>query len=110
MKQYFTGVFTAVCLTASVFLFMGSQNKNLGDIEVNSITVITPDGKKAAAWFGVTEEGGGFMKFYNTSDKRDGESTAWIGTKVSEHAGQYGTIGVKSHRRNRGWSKSGMSK
>ena len=39
MKQYFTGFFTAFCLTASSFLFMGSQNKNLGDIEVNSIKV-----------------------------------------------------------------------
>ena len=37
MKQYFTGFFTAVCLTASLFLFMGSQDKNLGDIEVESI-------------------------------------------------------------------------
>jgi len=44
MKQYFTGFFTAVCLTASVFLFMGSQNKNLGDIVAKSIR-ITGDGK-----------------------------------------------------------------
>jgi len=39
MKQYFTGFFTAICLTTSVFIFMGSQNKNLGDIVVNSISV-----------------------------------------------------------------------
>ena len=28
MKQYITGIFTTVCLTASVFMFMGSQNLN----------------------------------------------------------------------------------
>ena len=28
MKQYFIGIFTTVCLTASVFMFMGSQNLN----------------------------------------------------------------------------------
>ena len=39
MKQYFTGFFTAMCLTASFFLFTGSQKNNLGDIEVNSIKV-----------------------------------------------------------------------
>ena len=35
MKQYFTGFFTAACLTASVFMFIGAESKNLGDIEVN---------------------------------------------------------------------------
>ena len=39
MKQYFSGFFTAFCLTASAFMFMGSQNKNLGNIIVDSITV-----------------------------------------------------------------------
>ena len=28
MKQYITGIFSTVCLTASVFMFMGSQNLN----------------------------------------------------------------------------------
>ena len=40
MKQYFTGFFTATCLTASVFIFLGAESKNLGDIEVNSIKVV----------------------------------------------------------------------
>ena len=39
MKQYFTGFFTAFCLTASLFLFLGSQRTTLGDIVVNSIVV-----------------------------------------------------------------------
>ena len=40
MKQYFTGFFTAACLTASVFMLIGAESKNLGDIEVNSIKVV----------------------------------------------------------------------
>ena len=39
MKQYFTGFFTAICLTSSIFIFMGSKNKNLGDITVSSISI-----------------------------------------------------------------------
>ena len=46
MKQYTNGFFTAFCITASAFMFMGSQNKNLGDIAVNSITVYDTNGKK----------------------------------------------------------------
>ena len=45
MKQYFTGFFTAVCLTASAFLFMGAQNKNLGDVTVKSLTVEDDEGR-----------------------------------------------------------------
>ena len=101
MKQYFTGFFTAVCLTASVFIFMGSQNKNLGDIEVNSISVRTADGKepiyigygregdgyiqtfnadgKQTANLGTSKEGGGHLKTYNA----DGKETVFLGTGVS---------------------------
>jgi len=45
MKQYFTGFFTAVCLTVSFFLFMGSKQKtlkdfnNMGHIKVTGITI-----------------------------------------------------------------------
>ena len=41
MKQYFTGFFTASCLTISTFLFIGANtaNENLGDITVDSITL-----------------------------------------------------------------------
>lgn len=39
MKNYITGIITGVSLTASAVMFMGSQNKNLGDITVSSIRV-----------------------------------------------------------------------
>ena len=44
MKQYFTGFFTAVCLTASVFIFMGSQNTSLANkklIEENTDSLVS---------------------------------------------------------------------
>jgi len=75
MKQYFTGFFTAVCLTASVFIFMGSQNKNLGDIEANSITVRTPDGK-VPIYIAYGGEGNGYIQTFNA----DGKQTAYLGT------------------------------
>ena len=73
MKQYFTGFFTAVCLTASVFIFMGSQNKNLGDIVVNSISVQN-DGKEVV-WLGSSANGGGQLATFNA----DGKQTSYLG-------------------------------
>lgn len=64
MKQYFTGFFTAICLTSSIFIFMGSKNKNLGDITVSSISIYP--GKR----------GGGYIKTYNDQ----GHQTAYFGT------------------------------
>ena len=91
MKQYFTGFFTAVCLTASLFLFMGSQNKNLGAIEVESIvikdetgaTLIIPgaiqtrntDGKETC-FLGTGHAGDGIIKTFNN----DGKETCYLGT------------------------------
>ena len=43
MKQYFTGFFTAICLTTSVFIFMGSTDNNMGHIIVDSIIMRNPD-------------------------------------------------------------------
>ena len=86
MKQYFTGFFTAVCLTASAFLFMGAQNKNLGDITVDSITLtdenyrctISPDGinigKRDGSFYGLMatmscSDTGGMLGLFNSNDK-----------------------------------------
>ena len=64
MRQYFTGFFTAVCITSSIFILTGSKNKNLGDITVSSITVVP--GKY----------GGGFIQTFNDN----GMETTYIGT------------------------------
>ncbi len=65
MKQYIIGFITGACLIASAVMFMGAQNqhKNLGDITVNSITVLS-DGS------------GGYIKTYNS----EGKQTSYLGT------------------------------
>ena len=65
MKQYTIGFITGACLIASAVMFMGAQNQheNLGDITVNSITVLS-DGS------------GGYIKTYNS----DGKQTSYLGT------------------------------
>ena len=64
MKKYTIGLITGALLAVSAMMFMGAQNKNLGDIIVNSITV--KDGGN-----------GGFISTYNTN----GKQTAYLGTK-----------------------------
>jgi len=44
MKQYFTGFITAASLTASIFILMGSQDKNWENIHAKSITLVNEDG------------------------------------------------------------------
>ena len=63
MKKYTIGLITGALLAVSAMMFMGAQNKNLGDITVNSITVLD-DGN------------GGFITTYNA----DGKETVFLGT------------------------------
>ena len=77
MKQYFTGFFTAACLTVSVFMFIGAESKNLGDIEVNSIKVVDKNGK-ITVHLGTNVIGGGWLGTYNA----DGKKTSYLGTGV----------------------------
>ena len=63
MKQYFSGFFTAICLSVSFVMFTASKNDNLGDITVNSIRV-------------VDNQNGGFITTYNDQ----GEITTYIGS------------------------------
>jgi hypothetical protein len=91
MKQYTTGFITAVCLTASVFMFVGAQNKKLGDIIADSITLVGENGytvitdgllatynadRKKTAYLGTGEGGEGFIETSNA----DGKKTAYLGT------------------------------
>jgi antitoxin component YwqK of YwqJK toxin-antitoxin module len=86
MKQYFTGFFTAVCLTASVFIFMGSQNKNLvtavtlrdgGTVEIISNHKISGNkiervGKYTEWYYGRIKQEGHYK-----NDLKDGKWTSW---------------------------------
>ena len=66
MKQYYTGFFTAVCLTTSLFLFIGSQNSQ--EIEARSLIL------KGVS--GTTSIIGGNISMYNN----EGKQTAYLGT------------------------------
>ena len=86
MKKYTIGLITGALLAVSAMMFMGAQNKNLGDITVNSITVLddgnggfittyNADGKETV-YLGNGEGGGGHLTTYNA----DGKETAYLGT------------------------------
>ncbi len=68
MNDYIKGTLTGASLVLCFFMFISakSQSKNLGDITVNSITVLD-DGT------------GGMIKTFNA----DGKQTAYLGTSVS---------------------------
>ena len=59
MKNYFTGFITAICLTASLFLFMGSQN-----IKTQTEPIIITSEE------GTTKIGGGFIEIDSPSGKK----------------------------------------
>ena len=75
MKRYTIGLITGALLAISAMMFMGSQNKNLGDITVNSITV-------------KGDNNGGFIKTYNA----DGEKTIYLGTNIEGSGGHLETF------------------
>ena len=59
MKQYFTGFFTATCLTASLFLFMGAQK-----------TKVQTEPLLIKSERGTTTIGGGFIELDGASGKK----------------------------------------
>ena len=92
MKKYTIGLITGALLAISTMMFMGAQNKNLGDITAESIILVGGDGSKTiivggaletfnvdgkqTAYLGTGKEGFGFLKTYNA----DGLETAYLGT------------------------------
>jgi len=132
MKQYTIGLITGALLAVSAMMCMGAQNKNLGDITVNSITVLddgnggfittyNADGKETV-FLGTGEDGNGFL----TTSNADGKKTAYLGTSeggfgflstYNKHevmTGYFGTstdedgiIGLHDRYGDEGWSASG---
>ena len=86
MQKYTIGLITGALLAVSAMMFIGAQNKNLGNITVNSITVLddgyggfiktlNADGKKIV-YLGTSTDGFGFLQTYNA----DGKETVYLGT------------------------------
>ena len=85
MKQYFTGFFTATCLTISIFLFMGLDEgpkvmkpfiidgEKGNTIFTGAQIIITNNNhSKISASIGVEENGGGFISVANIKGKSVG--------------------------------------
>ena len=66
MKQYFTGFFTAICLTTSVFIFMGSTDNNMGHIIVDgTLQLFNAEAEsvvESGALYANEDHGQGFLK------------------------------------------------
>ncbi len=86
MKQYTIGLITGALLAVSAMMFMGSQNKNLGDIVVNSITVLD-------------NGNGGFIKTFNKHEVL----TGYFGTNIDND----GMIALYDRYGDGGWAASG---
>ena len=83
MNDYTKGILTGASLILCFFMLVSakSQSKNLGDVTVDSITVLNADGKTSVI-VGSTIGGGGFLKTFNkhelitgyfgTNDENDG--------------------------------------
>ena len=110
MKKYTIGLITGALLAVSAMMFIGAQNKNLGDITVNSITVkddgnggfiktLNADGKETA-YLG-TAEGGGALLIHNM----DGELIAGFG--ASPDNGKDGAAILFDRYGDIGWTASG---
>jgi hypothetical protein len=111
MKKYTIGLITGALLAISGMMFIGAQNKNLGDITVNSITIksdnnggwirtYNTDGKETVK-IGSTGIGNGIIETYNS----DGKQTVFLGTGVegigfletyNEHAVRTGYFGTNT--------------
>ena len=70
-RSLIIGLLCGVCM----FLVMGQNRNNMGDIIVSSITVKNPSGIETM-WIGSSAHGFGFLEIYNTK----GDKTIYLGT------------------------------
>ena len=67
MRQYFTGFFSALCLSASLYLFTEVSHDNSDNNEENQVVLTSEDGKTIIE--------GGSMRFIN----KEGKEIVYIG-------------------------------
>ena len=121
MKKYTIGLITGALLAVSAMMFIGAtnQNKNLGDITVNSIGVVNNDGKPVAVL--TASENGGMLGISNNDGKpvaginadEDG-GNFWIYNKhnkqvvaLQSNKNLDGAIGLYDRYGDLGWGETG---
>ena len=94
MKQYFTGFFTALCLTTSFFLFLGARidqnefNKPIMIKGIKGYTYLDGDGiyftsqksNNVKVFFGIDGQDNGLIRLNNSSNKE----MAFLGVKNND--------------------------
>ncbi len=119
MKEYFTGFFTAMIFTVSLFLFVGAKKNNEKDLVVNSISVINPSNSQKTRIEGgkitilnkrnkvkgifATEERSGYLYLMNHNNRKIFRSGAIYG---DGHGGD-GFLFLGNQYGDYGWSVSG---
>ena len=113
MKQYAIGLITGALLGISAMMFMGSENKNLGVITSDSITLVSESGMtiilggaviiddsdgKETVYLGTGEGGLGFLSTYN----KHKVMTGYFGTNTDN----VGMILLSDRYGDEGWSAS----
>ena len=113
MKQYFTGFFSALCLSASFYLFTEVSHDNSDNNEENQVVLTGEDGKtiieagsmrfinkegKEIVYIGVDKKMAGKIQIQNRLGYKKASMGSWYGDgfsgngyiDVSDAYGQYG--------------------
>ena len=113
MKQYFTGFFSALCLSASFYFFAYANHDNSGNEEKDKVVLSSVDGQtiieggsmrfinkegKEIVYIGVSKKMAGKIQLQNRSGYKIASMGAWYGDgfsgngyiDVSDAYGQYG--------------------
>ena len=118
MRQYFTGFFSALCLSASFYLFTEVSHDNSDNNEENQVVLTSEDGKtiieggsmrfinkegKEIVYIGVDKKMAGKIQIQNRSGYKTASMGSWYGDGFSGN----GYIDVNDAYGQYGWSVIG---
>ena len=118
MRQYFTGFFSALCLSASFYLFTEVSHDNSDNNEENQVVLTSEDGKtiieggsmrfinkegKEIVYIGVDKKMAGKIQMQNRSGYKTASMGSWYGDGFSGN----GYIDVNDAYGQYGWSVIG---
>ena len=100
MNDYTKGILTGASLILCFFMFVSakSQEKNLGDITVRSISVLNDKGEESI-WMGFSRAGEGFLTIFNGDGKQAvylGAAKTGIGSLIISNADEELAVAIGS--------------